>query len=85
MKPIVTVFRGISRGRFQAIRARINAQAEQMMNGDDIGSASGEGFEVTWTYNEHGQVLAMTCLKKPWFVKARTVLRKMRDLVEVDL
>lgn len=74
-------FPNITRLKFQAIRARINAQADTKVVGDQ-GTASGHGFEATWTYSEPDQTLTIQCTKKPFFVSESLVTAKIQALVE---
>ena len=74
-------FKNISRLKFQAIRARINAQAEMTVMGD-IGTATGNGFTAQWNYSEPDQALTITCTQKPWFVSEGLVRDKIQQLVE---
>ena len=78
-KPIT--FRNISRLKFMAIRARINAQADVQCAGD-TGTATGNGFTAEWLYEEAAQALTITCTQKPWFVAESLVEGEIRSLVE---
>jgi hypothetical protein len=77
-KPVT--FQNISRDRFQAVRARIRAQADVAVMGD-MGTASGNGFTATWNYDEPSQVLTIQCTVKPWFISEGLVADKIRALV----
>jgi hypothetical protein len=77
-KPVT--FQNITRERFQAVRARIRAQADVSVMGD-MGTASGNGFTATWTYNEADQTLSIQCTEKPWFISEGLVADKIRALV----
>lgn len=77
-KPVV--FKGITRERFQAVRARIRAQADVNVVGD-TGTASGGGFEATWIYDEPSQALTIQCTRKPFFMSEGLVAEKIRDVV----
>jgi hypothetical protein len=77
-KPVT--FQNITRERFQAIRARIRAQADTAVMGD-TGVASGNGFTATWTYSDPNQTLSIQCTDKPWFVSEALVADKIRALV----
>jgi hypothetical protein len=77
-KPIT--FQNIPRERFQAIRARIRAQADVSVMGD-TGTASGNGFTATWTYDEAAQTLSIQCTDKPFFISEGLVADKIRALV----
>ena len=78
-KPIT--FYSITRDRFQAIRARIRAQADVQLLGD-TGTASGNGFTATWDYDEPTHALTIQCTAKPFFISEGIVAGKIRDLVE---
>lgn len=78
-------FSDITRDQFKAIRARINAQAEKMINAGDTGTATGDGFEVIWTFSEPDRTLTVQCTKKPFFISEGMVASKIRDIVEADL
>ena len=75
------VFKNISRTKFQAIRARINAQAEITCTGD-IGTATGNGYTAQWTYVEPDQTLTIQCTDRPWFISESLVADKIQQLVE---
>jgi hypothetical protein len=77
-KPVT--FKNITRERFQAIRARIRAQADVSVAGD-MGTASGNGFAASWIYDEAAQTLSIQCTEKPWFVSEGLVADKIRALV----
>jgi hypothetical protein len=73
-------FKNIPRERFLAIRARIRAQAEVSILGD-TGTASGNGFSASWSYDEAAQTLTIECTEKPFFAPESLVLDKIRALV----
>jgi hypothetical protein len=74
-------FKDISRVRFQAIRARINAQADLTLAGDS-GTAVGSGFTAQFNYSEQEQTLTIQCLSKPFLVPESLVNDKIQSLVE---
>ena len=73
-------FDGITRDKFQAIRARLRAQAHVEVVGD-TGTATADGFTVTWTYTEAAQTLVIQCVKKPWLVPESMIESHIQDLV----
>ena len=77
-KPVV--FQNIARDKFNAVRARIRAQADVSVLGDS-GSAQGNGFAASWIYDEPNQVLTIQCTDKPWFVSESLIADKIRALV----
>ena len=77
-KPVT--FKNITREHFQAIRARIRAQADVSVVGD-TGTASGNGFEASWNYDEPSQTLTIQCTKKPFWVSDGLVADKITALV----
>jgi len=74
-------FKNISREKFQAVRARIRAQAEVVSIAGDMGTAEGNGFKAQWTYDEPNQTLTIQCLQKPFFVSESLVADKIHVLV----
>jgi hypothetical protein len=78
-------FSDVTRDQFEAIRARIYAQAEEVTNAGDKGNASGYGFKVTWTFNEADRSLTFQCVDKPFYLTEGFVAGRIRDLVEADL
>jgi hypothetical protein len=79
-KPIT--FKGITRLRFKAIRARIHAQADWMTILGDRGTAAGFGMTATWNFDEAAQTLTIQCTKKPLIIPERLIEGKIRQLVE---
>ncbi|MGO8759345.1 MAG: hypothetical protein ACLQG3_14595 [Terracidiphilus sp.] len=80
-------FIGITRAKFQAIRARVNAEATTMVNNGDTGSATGSvpllgQFSVSWAYDEPTQTLVVTPTKKPALVSEGYMASRMRAIVE---
>ncbi len=78
-KPVT--FKNISRMKFKAVRARINAQADIVGSGD-TGTARGNGYTAVWTYDEAAQTLVIECTEKPFFVPEGLVIGKIQALVE---
>lgn len=78
-KPLV--FTGISMQRFQAIRARIRAQAEEIKVDGDQGNVSGNGYSATWNYDQATQALTIQCTNKPFFAPESLVADKITALV----
>lgn len=76
-KPVV--FSSITRLKFQAIRARVRAQATAVTTLGDTGTASGSGVSFTWSYSEEAQSLTVTCTKRPWYVSEDLVYDKIRS------
>ena len=74
------IFTHVTRDRFQAIRARIRAQADVEIVGD-LGTAQASGFKAEWVYKEPTQTLEIQILSKPFFVSEQYVASKIRDLV----
>ena len=83
-KPIA--FTGIDRIRFQAIRARVRAQATSTTVDGDTGTATGQTplgeVTVSWSYDEPSQTLTVQCVKKPWCVSEDLSANKIRSMVE---
>jgi hypothetical protein len=75
-------FDGIDRLRYQAIRARIRAQAFEVRCTGDAGSATSNGVEIAWEYIEADSRLVFNCVKRPWWVQESLVARRIRDLME---
>jgi hypothetical protein len=79
-------FANVSRLKYQAIRARIRAQASSLTIDGDSGTASGSTplgkVAFSWSYDEAGQTLTVQCTSKPMLVSEATVAAKLRDLME---
>ncbi len=79
-------FRGITRKKYQAIRARIYAQAGSVRMGGDTGSATGDTplgeFSASWEYDEAALTFTVTCTKKPLFVSEGMIRSRMQSLIE---
>jgi hypothetical protein len=76
--------------KYQAIRARIRAQASELIIEGDTGTAGGKTplgqVKFSWSYDEPSQTLTVQCLQKPMLVSEATVASKIRDLMEsVDI
>jgi hypothetical protein len=78
-KPVI--FKNVSRLKFRAVRARINAQADIEGSGES-GLARGNGFTAAWTYCEPEQTLVIECTEKPFYVPESLVIAKIQALVE---
>lgn len=80
------IFKNVTRQKFQAIRARVNAQAVTYTSNGDTGSASGKtpigDFAVEWTFDEPAQTLTVTVTRKPLLVSESYMRGKMQSLVE---
>lgn len=74
-------FTGITRTRFQAIRARMAVVADVRSKGDS-GTADGSGFRAAWSYDEASQTLTIQCTEKPFFITEGFVAGKIREMVE---
>lgn len=79
-KPIT--FQRIDRLKFKAVRARINAQADNTSQSDDAGTAEGSGFSASYSYDDKAQTLTIQCTDKPFFIPESLVEAKIRSLVE---
>ena len=80
-------FPGITRERFEAIRARLVEQAQGRASievAGDTGNASGDGVKVEWCYSEPLQALTLQCVSKPFFVLESVVADKLRSFVEAQ-
>jgi hypothetical protein len=62
-KPIV--LQSITRAKFEAVCAKIETQGQINLTGD-TGSASGHGFEASWSYSEPDQTLTVVINKAPF-------------------
>jgi hypothetical protein len=80
--PMQTIFHGISRLKFRAIRARVRAQAEKMSILEDSFTAVCNGFPIEWIYNEAEQSLVVTCNKRPRLHTEGWMAGRIRGLVE---
>ena len=78
-KPIT--FTGITREKFEAVCAQIEAQGHVVVVGDS-GHASGNGFTAQWTYSEPAQTLIIQCTDKPFYVPESLVADKITALVQ---
>jgi len=78
MKPIT--FKNVARVKFNAILAKIEAQAATSVVGD-MGSADGHGFAAAWIYSEPEQTLAVTITKAPFGMEGLAA-DKLAQLVE---
>jgi len=84
-KPIT--FPGITRERFEAIRARLVEQASGHASVEivgDTGTATGSGVTVHWVYIEPLQQLTLQCASKPFIVPEGVIASKLRDFVEAQ-
>jgi hypothetical protein len=76
-------FSGIAPAQFAKLVQKANAAGVSMAG--NSGSASKMGVEVAWNYSEEKQVLELTCLRTPFFVRADDINAKLRDLVNETL
>jgi hypothetical protein len=82
-RPVVVRFSETPRPRFLAFRARIRAQAVNVMVLGDTGSALGDDeVKLIWRYDEPTQTLTVTALERPWWKSAAAVEQRIRGVVE---
>lgn len=83
-KPVT--FKNITRAKFLAIRARINAQATSIQSTGDTGTATGDTplgeVQSSWSYNEATQSLTVIPLKLPFLCSESLFQGKMQALVD---
>ncbi len=79
MKP--QVFRNVSLLQYHAVRARIEAQAEDGEFVGNTGTARGHGYAARWTFDEAREILTMQCTEKPLSVSESYVDDKILALV----
>ena len=78
-------FQSITRQKFQAIRARLRAQANITGDGDTgtiQGSSPVGAIEASFSYNELRQVFSVQPTKLPFLVSQGLFASRVRSLVE---
>ena len=53
-------FLSITRLKYQAVRARLHAQSDEMNCSGDAGTATGDGITIQWVYDEGEKRLLFT-------------------------
>jgi hypothetical protein len=72
-------FRGITPEQYGLLLAKANA-AGLALSGNS-GTASRLGVEITWNYAPESRLLAVHCLRTPFFLKPEEVNAKIEALV----
>ena len=76
-------FVGIDKARFDALVEKVKQHTGVIISGPS-GEAEQGDYRLRWDYDATSKVLAIQCLKKPFWAPASTVQARIAQLVQVD-